>query len=450
MRFELNAGVVAAILATSAVAGAQRVYDNLGAGTDGVAFFGDLVLDDLTVEGGGLLQSVTVGMSAQGDVVTDLTLSLALDGGDGVPDLDGTGDDTFIVQSTLRGVAVTGGAVTEVTFDVSGWFTTVKSGDLLFGGVQAMNPSVGHVFYGEPSPGETDEFVISFDAMGPVPAPGVEDPLEFPNSLGLGFRIEAIELPGAAPGDGVEGDVVDFESLSEGFQGMALALDGVTFSKAFSGFPPLGEETLAIDDSTNVWGGAPGMLDYIDGNVLNINAFSGGPSGYAFAIWKSMRMALDEMHTGARLSVAYVVEDILDGNDYSSSEITLLAMLGEKMVATDVIHSDNVLGISPGGSFSFGAGTLEIAGVEFDSLVLFTNGPGTFGTVRMGMDNLVIGEGGGCAADFNGDGMLNILDFVALQVAFQAGDESADINGDGMLNILDFVAFQGLFQRGCA
>jgi hypothetical protein len=210
------------------------------------------------------------------------------------------------------------------------------------------------------------------------------------------------------------------------------------------------EETLAIDDSANVWGNAPGMLEFIDGKLLNINAFSNGPNSYAFAIWKSMHMALDGVHTGARVSMAYVVEDIADGNDYSSSEITLLALLDGEPVATDVINSDNVLGTSPGGSFSFGAGTLEISGIAFDALVVFSNGPGTFGTVRMGMDNLVVGEGGGCVADFNGDGMLNILDFVALQGAFQAGDASADINGDGQLNILDFVAFQGLFQRGCA
>ena len=45
--------------------------------------------------------------------------------------------------------------------------------------------------------------------------------------------------------------------------------------------------------------------------------------------------------------------------------------------------------------------------------------------------------------------MLNILDFIAYQNAFQAGDPEADVNGDGMLNILDFIAYQGLFQGGC-
>jgi hypothetical protein len=54
-----------------------------------------------------------------------------------------------------------------------------------------------------------------------------------------------------------------------------------------------------------------------------------------------------------------------------------------------------------------------------------------------------------CVADFNGDGDLNILDFVAFQNAFTAGDESADVNDDGALNILDFVAFQNIFQAGC-
>ena len=55
----------------------------------------------------------------------------------------------------------------------------------------------------------------------------------------------------------------------------------------------------------------------------------------------------------------------------------------------------------------------------------------------------------GCAADLNGDGLLNVLDFVAMQSLFQAGDASADFNGDGALDVLDFVAFQAAFVAGC-
>lgn len=54
-----------------------------------------------------------------------------------------------------------------------------------------------------------------------------------------------------------------------------------------------------------------------------------------------------------------------------------------------------------------------------------------------------------CDADINGDGSLDILDFIALQNAFKSGDLEADIDGDGKLSILDFVAYQNLFQAGC-
>jgi probable HAF family extracellular repeat protein len=55
----------------------------------------------------------------------------------------------------------------------------------------------------------------------------------------------------------------------------------------------------------------------------------------------------------------------------------------------------------------------------------------------------------GCAADVNGDGALNILDFVAFQVLFVDGDPVADCNGDNVFNILDFVCYQGVFLKGC-
>ncbi|MCW5756430.1 MAG: hypothetical protein KIT54_04255 [Phycisphaeraceae bacterium] len=56
---------------------------------------------------------------------------------------------------------------------------------------------------------------------------------------------------------------------------------------------------------------------------------------------------------------------------------------------------------------------------------------------------------GKCAADFNGDGTLNIFDFLAFQNAFASGNRCADIDGDGILTIFDFLAFQNLFATGC-
>jgi hypothetical protein len=56
---------------------------------------------------------------------------------------------------------------------------------------------------------------------------------------------------------------------------------------------------------------------------------------------------------------------------------------------------------------------------------------------------------GACNADVNGDGVLNILDFIAFQELFQAGDPAADCDDNGALNILDFICYQGVFQAGC-
>jgi len=53
-------------------------------------------------------------------------------------------------------------------------------------------------------------------------------------------------------------------------------------------------------------------------------------------------------------------------------------------------------------------------------------------------------------ADLNGDGDVNVLDFIFLQQAFQNGQDVADINGDGFLNVLDFIDYQAIFaSAGC-
>ena len=54
-----------------------------------------------------------------------------------------------------------------------------------------------------------------------------------------------------------------------------------------------------------------------------------------------------------------------------------------------------------------------------------------------------------CGADVNGDGELNVLDFVAFQQLWQDGDPGADCDANGVFNVLDFVCFQQRFQIGC-
>lgn len=54
-----------------------------------------------------------------------------------------------------------------------------------------------------------------------------------------------------------------------------------------------------------------------------------------------------------------------------------------------------------------------------------------------------------CAPDMNGDGELNVLDFVTFQMAWVAELGAADCDGDGQFTIVDFVCFQVLFVEGC-
>ena len=54
-----------------------------------------------------------------------------------------------------------------------------------------------------------------------------------------------------------------------------------------------------------------------------------------------------------------------------------------------------------------------------------------------------------CRADFDGDGVLTLFDFLAFQNAFDAGDLSADFDSDGALTLFDFLAFQNEFDAGC-
>jgi len=55
-----------------------------------------------------------------------------------------------------------------------------------------------------------------------------------------------------------------------------------------------------------------------------------------------------------------------------------------------------------------------------------------------------------CAADFTGDGSLDIFDVFAFLDAFNAMDPGADFTGDGSFDIFDVFAYLDAFNAGCA
>jgi hypothetical protein len=241
--------------------------------------------------------------------------------------------------------------------------------------------------------------------------------------------------------------VADFESLDEGFHGDTIEVGGITFFEPDDRLSPPGSQVWAIDDGTGVWAINPGMLPFIQGKTLQINGYSGGPNGYAFLRAGSMRMTTGQVETAASLNVNFVVDDI--NGSYSSNTLTLEAILGGSVVATDAVRLDVVLGMAR--SFNFGAATLSISGVEFDELRLVSSGPYQLGAWQGGIDNVVIGESG-CYADCDtstGAGVLDVFDFLCFQDAFVNRDPYADCTSDTMFDIFDFLCFQDAFIAGC-
>lgn len=77
---------------------------------------------------------------------------------------------------------------------------------------------------------------------------------------------------------------------------------------------------------------------------------------------------------------------------------------------------------------------------------------GTVETVTVDMTfGLTIAADGveACPADFDGNGVLDLFDFLAFQNAFLALDPAADFNGDGEWNLFDFLAYVNAFASGC-
>jgi len=86
----------------------------------------------------------------------------------------------------------------------------------------------------------------------------------------------------------------------------------------------------------------------------------------------------------------------------------------------------------------------ELTSITFDAINLLFENP----NAAIGIYGASIG-GEDCAGDCDGNGILNVLDFVCFQQEWQAQTPKGDCDGNGIYNILDFVCFQQAFQAGC-
>lgn len=98
----------------------------------------------------------------------------------------------------------------------------------------------------------------------------------------------------------------------------------------------------------------------------------------------------------------------------------------------------DILGAT-GPSYSIASATL---GDEGQYSVRVSNGCGTVTSDPATLDVI-------CLADFDGSGFVDVEDYTAFILAFEAGDDSADIDGTGFVDVDDFNTFVPLFEAGC-
>lgn len=248
----------------------------------------------------------------------------------------------------------------------------------------------------------------------------------------------------ASPGLAAE---TGFESLTEGFHGEVLEVDGITFFNLGDWFDPPGSGQVAAIDDATLWltDADPRVSDNVQGNLLNINGYS--TPGYAFFRFQSMEMTTGRREVGASFAFVYVAADPT-GMSWKENEAVLELYLDGELVASKGAFLDNVLGVSKAGT-EYGAGTITIEDVEFDSAKITTRGPVEAGTFLGGFDNFKLGLDSVCRADLDGDGELTFFDFLEFQSLYAAGDLRADFTGDGSLDFFDFLEFQDEYAAGC-
>jgi hypothetical protein len=79
---------------------------------------------------------------------------------------------------------------------------------------------------------------------------------------------------------------------------------------------------------------------------------------------------------------------------------------------------------------------------------LYLNGSRFVPGWRIGFDTFVL-AGSSCDADFNGDTVLDLFDYLDFVAAFAANVDTADYNGDTIIDLFDYLDFVADFAEGC-
>ena len=237
-----------------------------------------------------------------------------------------------------------------------------------------------------------------------------------PGALSLVAR-----LGDAAPG--IDGAV---------FAGLAERI-GLSDAGAVAFVGQVAGDGITTEDNSAIWAGTPGDL----GVVVREGDDVPGAAGMTFGVLSSPAVTDSGF-------VAFTAQLRADAEEIIPNFGLFLAAPGGGITAVAM----------EGDPFSIGGEDKTISDLAFDSpgggrSSLAEDGTVLFKVYFEDRSQALVMGAQGCYGDFNGDGDLNVLDFVAYQIAWQDMDPAADCDGNGAFNVLDFVCFQQAWQAGC-
>lgn len=92
--------------------------------------------------------------------------------------------------------------------------------------------------------------------------------------------------------------------------------------------------------------------------------------------------------------------------------------------------------------------SLETDSKVITKVIITFTGTVPAGGVTFALDN-ISGSQPECAADLNGDGIVDFSDYLDFLTAYSTFSSVADLNGDGIVDFQDYLEFLSHFDAGC-
>lgn len=212
-------------------------------------------------------------------------------------------------------------------------------------------------------------------------------------------------------------------------------------------------------------GGIPLTIPLGDAELILLSATLGdGPSGGTLTPNGDGSYALSGIATLNVAVQARVLEEVIDGGT-----VPIAAPIGGTFTpAPDGLSGSLTLSLDISNTSEVPGPFPAVEGIPFDLPTLDPNAPAhvlltlEFQRIDITLGGSVAGIASGplaCRADFNLDGVNDILDFLDFFASFGACElqpspcpdplRDADFNSDGLVDILDFLDFLQAFSDGC-